>query len=297
MNVPKSLIRSLYDLQAIRIQTGNRIVVEIKSRMGQAPGKKEDESVTPEGKQYLAAVRSEYKRIADAFVLQKAANYFKVNYGDYQIISDPVMLLFARIYEEQLRNEAEMEKVIKRVVEKHPLWDAFLRDVKGIGPLMSAVVLSEFDINKACRISQFWAYAGLDVVISKNDKTGEDESRGRGRYKEHLIDVDYVNKKGEKATKKSITFNPFLKTKLYVLAECFLKIKTCKYREFYDNYKHRIENMPKHVEKSKGHRHAMSMRYMQKMFLQDLWLAWRELEGLEITKPYSEAVLGHNHHK
>lgn len=289
MNVPKSLIRSLYDLQHIRIQTGNRIVVEIKNRMGQKPGKPEKE-VSPEAKQYLAAARAEYKRIADAFVLEKAANYFKVEYGDYAIISDPAMLLFVRVYEEQVRHEQEMEKVIAKVVQSHPLWKAFLEGVKGIGPLMSAVVLSEFDIHKAERISQFWAYAGLDVAA---------DGRGRGRYKEHLVDQDYVDKDGNEATKKGITFNPFLKTKLVgVLASCFIKQSPdkCQYRKVYDDYKHRLENMEKHQDKSKGHRHNMAMRYMIKIFLQDLWIAWRELEGLEVTAPYNEAVLGHKHH-
>lgn len=289
MNVPKSLIRSLYDLQHIRIQTGNRIVAEIKVRMGQKPGEKEDK-VDAEAKQYLDAARSEYKRIADAFVLNKAADYFKVEYSDYQIISDPAMLLFMQAYMRQVQDETGMTKAIAKVVQEHPLWDAFLNDVKGCGPLMSAVILSEFDIEKAERISQFWSYAGVDVAS---------DGRGRGRYKEHLVEKEYTDKDGKKQTKKGITFNPFLKTKLVgVLASCFLKQKaeTCKYRKVYDDYKHRLENHEKHQDKTKGHRHNMAIRYMIKIFLQDLWLAWREVEGLEITQPYNEKVLGHKHH-
>ena len=287
MNIPKSLIRSLYDIQHIRIQTGNRIVVEIKNRMGQRPGEKE-ENIDVEGKMYLAAARAEYKRIADAFVLNKAASYFKVPYEDYAIICDPAMLLFMQIYERQLQDESEMEKVIAKTVQEHPLWDAFLKDTKGCGPLMSAVILSEFDIRKAERISQFWSYAGLDVA---------DDGRGRGRYKEHLVDQDYKDKDGKTQTKKGITFNPFLKTKMVgVLGGCFIKVDG-KYRKIYVDYKHRLENHEKHKDKTKMHRHNMATRYMVKIFLQDLWLAWREIEGLPVTQPYHEAVLGHTHHK
>jgi len=39
------------------------------------------------------------------------------------------------------------------------------------------------------------------------------------------------------------------------------------------------------------------MRYCIKIFLQDLWLAWRVLENLPVTAPYNEAVLGHHHHE
>lgn len=290
MNIPKSLIRSLYDIQKIRIETGNRIVAEIKARMGQRPGEKESTIEDKEAANYLTEARLEYKRITDAFVLNRAADFFKVKYEEYHIIADPVMLLFIKLYMKHLDDEAGMEKIVAKIVEQHPMWKAFLLPTKGCGPLMSAVILSEFDIHKAERISQFWAYAGLDVAS---------DGRGRGRYKEHLVDVEYKDKDGKVATRKGITFNPFLKTKLVgVLASCFLRqsAETCPYRKMYDDYKHRLENHIKHQDKSKGHRHNMAMRYMIKMFLQDLWLKWREIEGLPITAPYSEAVLGHKHH-
>lgn len=287
MNIPKSLVRSMYDIQHIRIQTGNRIVVEIKSRMGQLPGEKE-ETIEAEGKMYLEAARSEYKRIADAFVLNKANHYFKVPYEDYAIISDPAMLLFIQIYMRQLQDEEEMLKVIAKTVEKHPLWDAFLKDTKGCGPLMSAVILSEFDPHKARYISSFWKYAGLDVA---------EDGRGRGRYSEHLVETEYVDKEEKKQTRKSITFNPFLKTKLVgVLGSCFIKIKDSKYRKIYDDYKYRLETHSKYKDDSKGHRHNMAVRYMIKIFLQDLWIAWRKIENLPISKPYAVTKLGYEEH-
>lgn len=287
--VSKSLVRTLYDMQHERIQTGNRICAEIKARLGQQPGMSE-EQLEEEAKDYLDRARAEYERITDAFVLNQAHKYLKVNFGEYQIITDAGMLVFVELYEQQLSHEEKMAKVLAKIVEQHPLWPAFLDGVKGCGPLMSAVILSEFDIHKADRISQFWKYAGLDVA---------QDGRGRGRYSEHLVDQTYTDKDGKEQTKKGITFNPFLKTKLVgVLATCFLKQSPdgCKYRKVYDDYKHRMENHEKHKDKSKGHRHNMSMRYMMKIFLQDLWLAWRELEGLPITAPYNEAVLGHQHH-
>jgi hypothetical protein len=287
--IKKSLIRTLYDIQKQRIEMGNRIAAEIKSRLGQAPGKSEEE-LEEESKRFLDRARAEYKRITDAFVLNQAHKYLKVEFGEYEIITDAGMLVFVELYEQQLAHEEKMAKVIAKIVQQHPLWDAFLDGVKGCGPLMSAVILSEFDIRKAERISQFWSFAGLDVAP---------DGRGRGRYVDHLVDQKYKDRDGNEQTKKGITFNPFLKTKLVgVLATCFLKQKAdeCKYRKVYDDYKHRLESHEKHKDKSKGHRHAMAMRYAIKMFLQDLWIAWRTLEGLPVTLPYHEAVLGHKHH-
>lgn len=285
MKLPKALIRNLYDIQKGRIETGNRIVAEIKARMGQEPSRKEDE-IDPEAKRYLQIARQEYSRLADAFVLNKTSQFFKADLSECTVVTDVAMLIFTSIYVQQLEYEERMEKVIAKIVEQQPIWHAFLKDVKGCGPLMSSVIITEFDIRKAERISQFWSYAGLDVAP---------DGRGRGRYKEHLRDVEYTDKDGKEATKKGITFNPFLKTKLVgVLGSCFLRTDG-QYRKVYDDYKHRIENHEKHKDKSKGHRHNMAIRYMMKIFLQDLWLAWRELEGMEVTAPYHEAVLGHKH--
>ena len=307
MIVSKSLVRTLYDMQHERIQTGNRICAEIKARLGQAPGESE-KGLEEEAKAFLARARSEYARITDAFVLTQAHRYLKVDYSEYEIITDAGMLVFVELYEQQLAHEQKMAKVIAKIVAQHPLWSAFLEGVKGCGPLMSAVVLAELDPHKARYVSSFWKYAGVDVAT---------DGRGRSRRKEHLVEQTYTDKEGKEATKMGVSFNPFLKTKLVgVLATSFLKqsAETCKYRGIYDDYKHRLENHAvygvahdderKAMMKAKGqkyapigHRHNMAMRYMIKMFLQDLWLAWRELEELPVTPCYQEAVLGHKHHQ
>lgn len=338
--ITKALVRTLYDVQHERIQTGNRICAEIKNRLGQDPGKSEKE-LEKEAKDYLDRARAEFKRITDAFVLNQAHKYLKVEYGDYEIITDAGMLVFVELYVEQLTHENHMAKVIAKLVAQHPLWDAFLEGVRGCGPLMSAVILSEFDIHKAERISQFWKYAGLDVA---------EDGRGRSKRKEHLVEQEYTDKNGKAQTKMGVSYNPFLKTKLIgVLGGSFLKdvdwapcdkpsyertpehrrkmkrikgkgplvphviVREGKYRIIYNEYKHRLEHHAKYGiqndEKKKAeakkqnktyapvlHRHRMALRYAVKMFLQELWLAWRKLEGLPITAPYSEAVLGHKHH-
>ena len=47
--------------------------------------------------------------------------------------------------------------------------------------------------------------------------------------------------------------------------------------------------------KSDGHRHNAARRYMVKMFLLEMWKKWRELEGLPAVPPYAEVYLGLEH--
>lgn len=173
------------------------------------------------------------------------------------------------------------------VLEDFPIYNEFLEQVKGVGPAMAGVIISEIDISKARHPSSLWKYAGLDVAS---------DGRGRTRKAEHLVERDYINKEGEPAKRNGITFNPFLKTKLVgVLASSFLRASPNKYRDVYDGYKNRLEQHPAHIEKSKGQRHNMAMRYMIKMFLIDLYSKWRALEGLPVSVPYHEAKLGLRH--
>ena len=279
----RSLTRSFYDAQKLRIMAGNRIVANIRVRMGQAPGKPTDE-MDEEGKRLLEAVALEYRRITDGLVQPtRRVLVAKITELESGVITDQFEFALAAYYMTLLEREHDLEGSIKEMVEQFPLWEQFLSKVKGCGPLMSAVILSELDPYKARHVSSFWKYAGLDVA---------EDGKGRSKRAEHLVDVEYVNKRGEKAMKKSITYNPFLKAKLAgVLSGSFLRCAS-PYSEVYYNYKARLENRPDLAEARPIVRHRMALRYMMKMFLRDLWLAWREIEGLPVTADYAESKLG-----
>ena len=48
-------------------------------------------------------------------------------------------------------------------------------------------------------------------------------------------------------------------------------------------------------DETKGHRDNAARRYMIKMFLKDLYVVWRTVEGLPVRAPYQEEYLGHKH--
>lgn len=277
----RALTRSFYDLQKLRIMVGNRLVANIRVRLGQEPGEPTEE-MTPDGKELLEKVTAAFRRITDGLVTINNRTIVAAIAQSDGIIADAFEFELVRYYLALLKDEENLGKGVGRLVAEFPIWERFLDGVKGCGPMMSAVIISELDIHKARHISSFWKYAGLDVV----------DGQGRSRKATSLVDREYINADGENATRKSITFNPFLKTKLIgVLASSFLRCSS-PYRDYYDNYRVRLDNRPDMAEQSKGHKHNMALRYMIKMFLKDLWLSWRVIEGMPTEPDYAEAKLG-----
>lgn len=276
----RTMVRGAYDIQKLRIQMGNRIVGNFKAKLGQAPGESEEE-LDAKGKEILADLRASYKKLTDGVkTFPRQASFV----GD-EVISSYTELCLLSQYLDLEKSEDQHFRRLENVLKEYRIFTEFLDGVKGCGAAMSGVLISEIDIHKAKYPSSVWAYAGLDVA---------GDGRGRSRKAEHLIDVEYTTKDGKQDTRKSITFNPFLKTKLFVLATCFIKANS-PYRKAYDDYKHRLESHPNWQDKTKGHKHNAAMRYMLKMFLKDLYSAWRTIEGLPVSQTYQEAKLGHVH--
>lgn len=282
-NILKAYVRGAYDLQQLRIQTGLRIVSNFKSKLGQVPGKKE-ETLEADAKNILSEIRTSYAKLTDGIATFPKASSFE---GD-NIISDFTVLCLVSQYIELEEKEKVHFSRLKHLLTQHKIWTEFMEKVKGVGPAMAAIIISEIDINKAKYPSSLWSYAGLDVAP---------DGKGRSRRKEHLVESEYTDKDGEIKTKMGISFNPWLKTKLVgVLGASFLRAGDNKYSQLYNDYKNRLENMPEHQEKSKGHRHNMAIRRMIKIFLIDLHIKWRGLEGLPVETPYSEGKLGLERH-
>ena len=283
----RCLVHSLYDNQQLRIQNGNRICAAFRVKLGLQSSQAEEED--PDAEKLLKELRAEAKRITDS--VKKVTKNIKC---DSPLITSLSELSLINAYEKMLEAEAQHEKAIADELSRQPIWTEFLVNVRGVGNLMAGVILSEIDIHKCNSISALWKYCGLDVVVYEKDGVIFEE--GRCRKAEHLVPKTYVNRKGEVKETQGITFSPFLKTKMVgVLADVFIKLGG-PYREVYDNYKFRLQNHPKHQEKTKGHINAMAKRYMIKYFLSDVWTHWRILEGLPVKGTYAEDVLGIKHH-
>lgn len=300
----RNSVRFIYDLQHMRIMTGNRLTQSFRNTENDS--ELTEEQLEKEAKSILSMIQKEYNEIIniEGFTVRKLKTILAK--GNYQYIKDEADFQLFKTYDDLVIMEKDNIKILERTLNRHPLYTDFLKDVKGCGPLMSAVIISEFDPYKARHVSSFYKYAGLDVVIDKETGIGE----GRSKKSNHLEEVTYTNSKGEECTRVGITFNPFLKTKLLgVLGGSFLKSKSPYSNAYYD-YKHRktlqygdttFDSEGNMTIKLKDgmtakHIHNMANRYMVKQFIRDLWVAWRTIEGLPVTEPYEVAKLGMNPH-
>ena len=226
--------------------------------------------------------------------------------------------MFKKIADDAKEKEIECEKNLKRVLKRFPIWTEYLEGVKGVGTIAAGWIIGEFDIEKATTVSKMWQFAGLNPGMVRGVKDIE-----KDKYKPSMGEVirEYTTMKGvkhvhvltdelirgDKLTEGfTAPFNQNLRTALVgVLADGFIKHQNYYAMEFYYPYKARLEqeeNTVLHVGKekqwkevNKGHRDRAAKRYMIKMFLKDLYVAWRTIEGLPVRPSYQEEYLGHKH--
>jgi transposase IS116/IS110/IS902 family protein len=281
--MPDMLLRSMsqgaYDLQKLRIMTGNRIVQAWYQANGVQPGEKPETALQKEADDLLKKILQDYKRLTDGLVnpLRKA------KFTPTMYIGSFALLQMVESYKQTLTAETRAFKAVANQTDGVPIWEEYLKHIPGCGPTMAGVLISRLDPHRAPYVCNFWAYCGLDVAK---------DGRGRGRYKEHLVEREYLAADGTMKTKLGLTYDPWLKTKLWVLGGC-LCIAGQEYKDIYDGYKNRLKNRTdgRWKDASKDHIHKAAMRYMIKVFLANLWEAWRKLEGLPVPAQYAEAKL------
>lgn len=287
----RSYVRGVYDLQELRIQMGNRIVATFRAKLGIEPSEKTSRIKDKEAKKIIKRVMKDFRSVTEGAIAM--ADLASRKDG---LITSEIEYILALNYKNLVKEEDRMFKRLEKgVLEEYPIYTDFFKGVKGIGPAMAGVMISEIDISRADYSSSLWKYAGLDVA---------EDGKGRSRRAEHLVETEYKAKDGKMKTKMGITFNPLLKTKLVgVLGPSFLRFGrdvkkgpiTHPYARLYYDYRNRLENHADYKDESDGHKHAMAIRFMVKIFLIDLYKRWRMLEGLTINNPYAEAKLGRKH--
>lgn len=326
ISILRTMVRGAYDLQQLRMQTGLRLVANFRAKLAlsgvvEDEEEPEDHTLTEEeweeeeekanqkkeAESGIKMLKKSFKRLTDGIASEVSEGPMKLPrtgkfVGD-RIISTHTELTLVSQYLELERQEARQFRQLENVLKHIPIYTDYLADQVGVGPAMAGVLIAYLDPAKATYISSFWKYSGLDVA----------NGQGRSRRAEHLVEREYKNREGKTATRLGVTFNPFLKTKLTgVLAGSFLRSNS-PWRKVYDEYKHRIQtsgNMRPKVTVTEwkkiykkdpdrarqlwtpGRIDAASKRYMVKMFLADLWVNWRKMEGLPVSQPYAVAVQG-----
>lgn len=203
--------------------------------------------------------------------------------------------------------EKNIEKMLKKMLKRFPVHVEFLSQVKGVGPIAAATIISEFDIEIATTVSKMWQYAGLNPGMVRGKKRVENKD-GTVTFK-----VTDTLIRGDKLTAGFVApFNKNLRVALCgILADGFIKAQAPYALEYYYPYKQRLSlserptteitakgGKPKDLqwkEAKAAHRDRAAKRYMIKHFLRDLYVAWRSIEGLPVRPSYQEEYLGHKH--
>ena len=237
--------------------------------------------------------------------LEKALyTIFKVNREkkDFKVIQNINLYHMVKSYIQYLNIEEQIYDQIKNVVHKFPLWYQYAAYIKGLGELTIACFLAKVDIHKCEKFTQLLAYAGYDTVL--NPETGLREGRCNGFWKgkkhHQVTRLRPVRggKKGEMEEYQSISYSPFIKTRVYLMGGNIIKAKNELYTSVFHEYKARLLERNKTMDKPRSNPHInmMALRYMNKFVLQDLWYHWRLIEGLSVTIPYPDAYLNHESH-
>ena len=230
------------------------------------------------------------------------------------LINNSAEFAMARIWITLHNLEHDITQELGHIINKFDMWNYFLANVRGIGPTLAACLISTINLYKCPSVQSLWKYCGLDVVHDENDPDAP--GVGRSHNKEHMHLVTYINKKGEQCQKMSLTYNPWIKTKLMGVAAGMLMHYNKEYYAIYSDIRKRLENsdrvdrMRPKVEKGKpvldkdgkpimlpeyplSRINMMSLRYMIKMFLMDYWVHGRCLIGEKLEVPYAQKKLGY----
>jgi hypothetical protein len=307
----RAMVNGAYDLQVLRMQSGNRLCGNFRHKLFEPNGKAEQEDDKPEklseeAKKLIDLLKISYRRLTDGVARNRTLPALHGFFTGDELISTFTELVLVDQYLRIERDESTHFRQLESILDTIPIYTEYLKHQRGVGPAMAAVMVSYFNPHKARHISSFWKYGGLDVA---------DDGAGRSRRTEHLVERSYTTKDGEQKTRMGVTFNPFLRTKLLgVLATSFLR-SASPWRKTYDDYKHRLETDPERVKVTigewkkrrkagedirriwpPGRIHRAALRYMVKAFIAELWVTWRKLEGLPVTEPYAIDKLGMRAH-
>jgi hypothetical protein len=216
---------------------------------------------------------------------------------------------FVEVSDAAREQEKLIERKLAKLLKRFPIYTEFLANVKGVGPIAAATIVGGIDIHKATTVSKIWQYCGLNPGMVRGKKRHENKD---GTFRVEITDTLI---RGDKLTAGFVApFNKDMRTALCgVLADGFIKAQSSYALEHYYPYKERLAQSEKETQEIRkpgakpetvawkdaklAHRDRAAKRKMIKAFLQDLYNAWRKLEGLEVRPPYQEQYLGHIHQK
>ncbi len=236
-----------------------------------------------EGKELseLSEKKDEEDKFKDLYNDKKLLVYIRDNLNKLPKAEQGYVEKLLKLLEEFRKKENVHKSLMQKYIEEEPIYDTWLKDVKGISTINTANLLQYFGYcEKAKHCSSLWKYSGFHVVNGKAPKLG---MYGKGKEVEKL---DY---------------NPKLRILVYRVGDCFIKCRTPLYRDIYDREKDTQKKLGGWDEKKKkmlnkdvegtpqslGHADNRARRKMVKRFLADYYEHCLLIRGIVPDKVYA----------
>lgn len=172
---------------------------------------------------------------------------------------------------------------MKKSLKKIPIYTEFLENVYGCGPIVAAYLIANIDIHKSLKPSSLRKYCGMAVTNGQLDRP--------------TLGV-------------KLEYNAGLRMRLFQMFSSMWRVgvgndQTSKYLTIWQDYKHRRLNSSRvingkievrgHMISAAGHAHSYGWHKAADVFVMDLYMIWRALEGLPVWCPYEIDKLGYWH--
>jgi hypothetical protein len=211
--------------------------------------------------------------------------------------------ILERAYSRAADDEACVEVALRESIERHPAWP-WLTNIRGIGHLLAARLLSRLDVTRANTPSAFWAYCGLGTIPGVAYRCrrcrlevayplgyqllGAHRARDSKRECSGELEIVAEKQPTRVAPRRSALggrggYDAQARISCYLIGISMLRCRS-EYRTLYDSERAKlVVSRPGWTPKRC---HLASLRKMEKTFLHDLWIAWRSVVNLPVVPPY-----------
>lgn len=259
----KAAVRGVYDLQKLRIAIGNRLVSQFKTKLGYIHGQREEECFEEDEMEILKDMRQCYNKITDGIKKElPSKKQFKAEgiISDYaELVMVHQYIEMERQEESQFRRIGSMLEDhplwstflsdiagigpamagaiissidIAKAEYVSSLWKYCGYDVVMVGrdkiSSKPAVTLSIQDFGTEALSEIIAADTSAVAFAELNERHwGEFDfkSEGRGKYVHHMVKKQLKDRETGMVLKEwfGLTYNPWIKSKLWVMANCMIK--------------------------------------------------------------------------
>jgi len=190
--------------------------------------------------------------------------------------------------------EEGIARDIKKLLKEEPVYEEFLRHVKGVGAILSAKLLS-LPLDATRNVSAWWSFFGLvphyfAIICEKEHKYLAPKVKPCPECGAQPRDATFYKEAPRKKKGYRAFWNPKARTLAFLLMRSFNMQKDGYYKEVINEYMLRQENQ----NLTQAHKRARALRYAVKLFISHFYQATCEIHSQPYQMPYAIEILSHD---